>query len=314
MFAQRHRSALALLALLLPAAAFGQGSARLQWTHDGVNVGGFRMYAGRSPSSLAQMTTIPDGTARMGTVDALASGVWYFAVTAVSPPPTLESVRSNIACSVVGGTGTCPPIGLELPGEVRNLLVTVVPATPPLTLTSSDIGAVGAAGSTALANGVYTIRASGFDIWGTTDEFRFAYMPWTGNGTITARVDSLALVDQWSKAGVMFRESLAANSRMAMTLVSGSRGVDFESRATTGGDAGPAGQYDVVSRAPYWIRLRRVGDVFTALVSADGATWRQHGTPVTIAMGATPYVGLAVTSHLDGTLTTAVFSSVTVTP
>jgi len=49
--------------------------------------------------------------------------------------------------------------------------------------------------------------------------------------------------------------------------------------------------------------------VFTGYVSADGQTWRQQGNSVTISMGANVYAGLAVTSHLDGTLATAVFSS-----
>jgi hypothetical protein len=311
----QRRYALAL-ALLLPVAAYAQSfSKRLEWQHDGVNVGSFRLYAGRSPSALVEMATIP-GTDRAGTIDGLASGVWYFTASAVTPSPgVVESFTSNVVCGVVG-TGTCPSsfVTVVPPNPVRDVVVTPAVSVPTLPLTSSDIGGVGAPGSTSIAGGVYTIRASGFDIWSTSDEFHFAYMPWTGDGTITVRVDSLALADQWSKAGVMFRETLAANSRMAMTLVSGSRGVDFEWRATTGGAAGPSGQYDVVTRAPYWVRLRRVGNVFTAFVSADGSTWRQHGTPATIAMPATVQVGLAVTSHNDGQIATAAFSSVAVTP
>jgi hypothetical protein len=58
------------------------------------------------------------------------------------------------------------------------------------------------------------------------------------------------------------------------------------------------------------VRLRRVGNVFTAFVSADGLSWRQQGSSVTIAMGANVYAGLAVTSHFDGSLATAAFSNV----
>jgi hypothetical protein len=312
----QRRYALAL-ALLLPAAAFAQPySARLQWTHDGANVESFRMYAGRSPASLTQFGEVLDGSARAGTIEGLDSGAWYVTASAVSPSPArVESFFSNIVCVTKGGTGTCPsgPF-VAPPNAARNLVVTPVTPGSALPLTSSDIGAVGAAGSMSIAGGVYTIRASGFDIWSTSDEFHYAYMPWTGDGTITARVDSIALADQWTKAAVMFRETLAANSRMAMTLVSGSRGVDFEWRGTTGGAAEPAGQYDVVTRAPYWVRLRRAGNVFTAFVSADGSTWRQHGTPATIVMPAAVQVGLAVTSHNDGQIATAAFSSVTVTP
>jgi hypothetical protein len=110
----------------------------------------------------------------------------------------------------------------------------------------------------------------------------------------------------------MIRESLSANSKFAYTLVTGAMGVDFQYRQSTGGYAGPSGQYDRVTRAPYWVRLRRAGNVFTAFVSADGQTWRQQGSSTTIAMGANVYAGLAVTSIVDGSLATAVFSNVVV--
>src|SRR5262245_11949961 len=177
--------------------------------------------------------------------------------------------------------------------------------------TSVDIGQVAAAGSTATSNGVYTVRASGVDIWDSQDEFRFVYLSMAGDGEITARVDSLTAASEWTKAGVMIRESLNANSRFAYTRISSSSGVAFQYRQSTGGSVGPPGVNDG-SRVPYWVRVRRVGNVFTGYVSADGQTWRQQGSSVTVAMGANVYAGLAVTSRLDGTLATAVFSSVSV--
>jgi len=178
---------------------------------------------------------------------------------------------------------------------------------------SRDIGQVGAAGSTSIANGIYTVRASGADIWGTRDEFRFVYGTLTRDGEITARVDSLSATDSWTKAGVMIRESLTSSSRYAYTLVSSANGVDLQYRASTGAYAASRG-FDRVTRAPYWVRLRRIGNVFTAYVSADGNTWRQQGSTVTITMNETVYVGLAVTSHRDGALATAGFSNVSFGP
>jgi hypothetical protein len=180
--------------------------------------------------------------------------------------------------------------------------------------TSTDIGAVAVAGSTSVTNGIYTVRASGADIWGTRDEFRFVHGSLTRDGEITARVDSVSATDPWTKAGVMIRETLSSRSRFAYTLVSSGNGVDFEHRVSTGSSVGPAGKYDRVTRAPYWVRVRRIGNVFTAYVSADGLAWRQQGSSVTIAMGATVYAGLAVTSHRDGTLARAVFSNVSFGP
>ena len=64
--------------------------------------------------------------------------------------------------------------------------------------TSADIGAVGASGSTSISDGVYTVQASGADIWGTQDEFRFVYVNLAGDGEVTARVDSVSATDVWT--------------------------------------------------------------------------------------------------------------------
>ena len=156
------------------------------------------------------------------------------------------------------------------------------------------------------------MRASGCDIWETQDEFRFVYGAMSGDGEITARVDSIAAADAWTKAGVMIRETLSANSRFAYTLVTGGKGVAFHQRVSPGAWAGPGGMADGVTRAPYWVRVRRVGNVFTGYVSADGQNWRQQGASVTIAMGANVYAGLALTSGVDGSLATAAFSNVSI--
>ena len=175
--------------------------------------------------------------------------------------------------------------------------------------TSVDVGEVATAGSTSMANSVYTVRASGADIWGTQDQFRFVHAQLSGDGEITARVDSLTSTHSWTKAGVMIRETLDANSHYAYTLLSAGNGVSFQHRLLPGASAVEPVSHDGVSGAPYWMRLRRTGNVFTAYVSANGQAWRQHGNSVSVAMGATVYAGLAVTSHRDGSLATATFST-----
>jgi hypothetical protein len=203
--------------------------------------------------------------------------------------------------------------------QMKSFLLILVCSLPALGFAaaptaSTDIGQVAVAGSTSIANGVYTVRASGADIWGTRDEFRFVRGSLSGDGEITARVDSVSATHPWTKAGVMIRETLSSQSRYAYTLVSASSGVDFQRRLSTGASAASSGRPDGVTRAPYWVRMRRIGNVFTAYVSADGLAWRQQGSSVTIAMGASVYAGLAVTSHRDGRLATAVFSNVSYGP
>jgi hypothetical protein len=61
------------------------------------------------------------------------------------------------------------------------------------------------------------------------------------------------------------------------------------------------------------VRVVRSGNMFTAYNSTDGSSWTSMGS-VTIAMGTNVYIGLAVTSHNNGTLCTATFDNLEVTP
>jgi hypothetical protein len=191
---------------------------------------------------------------------------------------------------------------------VAGLLPTLSLAAAPTS--SLDIGATQVAGSTSSSNGVYTLRASGANIWSTQDEFRFVYASLTGDGEITARVDHLSAPDGWTKAGVMIRETLSANSRFAFALLSGENGAAFHYRGVAGDRAASAGASDRIERAPYWVRLRRDDNVFTAYISANGTDWLRRGRAVTIPMSVSAYAGLALTSHRDGVLASAAFSGV----
>jgi regulation of enolase protein 1 (concanavalin A-like superfamily) len=176
---------------------------------------------------------------------------------------------------------------------------------------TSDIGAVGAPGNATFdsASNQFIVSGSGADIWGNADEFRYAFTTLTGDGSITARVNSITNQNAWTKAGVMMRDGVSAGAAHASMFVSSSRGLAFQRRPTPNGSsvntAGPA------ATAPYWVRMSRSGNTFTAAVSTDGNNWTTVGTE-TIAMNSTIQVGLAVTSHADGAVSTAAIGSVTI--
>jgi regulation of enolase protein 1 (concanavalin A-like superfamily) len=173
--------------------------------------------------------------------------------------------------------------------------------------TGADIGSVGAAGSTASSGGTITVTGSGTDIWGTADSFQFASQSITGDGSITARVLSQTQPSSWSKAGVMFRETSAPGSKFAAVVITPAHGSLTEARTSTGGTA--AGITGPTVKAPYWVRMVRAGNLLTGYLSADGNTWTSAGS-FTVSMSATVSVGLAVTSHLRGSLSTVVFDNV----
>lgn len=61
-------------------------------------------------------------------------------------------------------------------------------------------------------------------------------------------------------------------------------------------------------------KIARAGNVFTASYSSTGTTWTQLGSPQTIAMGSTVYVGLPITSHDNHNTATALIDNVVTTP
>ncbi len=176
---------------------------------------------------------------------------------------------------------------------------------------SQDIGVVGAAGAAAMSAGSFSVTGAGADVWGSADAFRFAYTTLTGDAQVVVQTTSVENVNAWTKAGIMMRETLGAGSRHAYVVVSAGKGVAFQRRATTGGASESTSATTGV--APSFVRLTRVGSLFTAAKSVDGVNWTTVGT-ATIPMAATIQVGLAVTSHVAGSLATATFTTPVIAP
>jgi regulation of enolase protein 1 (concanavalin A-like superfamily) len=104
----------------------------------------------------------------------------------------------------------------------------------------------------------------------------------------------------------MFRQSLAADSPNAFVFLTPGEGAAFQTRATSGGTTTfNAGPWWV--SAPYWVKLVRSANTFSAYTSPDGTTWTLVTTQ-TIAMTADVYVGFAVTSHNNSVSATANFT------
>jgi len=222
-----------------------------------------------------------------------------------NPPPT------EAAQVVVTARDTDGNFGAGASGQffIRG---TVPPNSLPQGWTNRDVGAVGAAGSSAFSAGRFTIRGSGADIWNNADEFQFAYRAIEENAEITARVDSVQNLDRWVKAGVMIRESVDAGARHVSLFATPTteKGVAFQRRTTTGGasvhTSGPA------IAAPLWLRLTRVGDVFRSYYRKNTVdAWTLIGEETVPGFATPALFGLAVSSHVDGRLADAVFSAVT---
>ena len=126
-------------------------------------------------------------------------------------------------------------------------------------------------------------------------------------------MDSLTRSDAWSKAGVMIRETLDAGSKHVSTVVTPDNSCSQQYRATTGGASASTDWTGTAVKAPYWVRVTRTGNVFKTETSADGKTWAAQGPDQTVAMVASVYIGLCVTSHNAAAYSTAEFSNVSTT-
>lgn len=174
-------------------------------------------------------------------------------------------------------------------------------ASLPAGWTSQDIGSPGSAGNAGASGDQFELIGGGAGIAGVSDQFRFAYQTLSGDGTITARVLSVPSAspsNNNAKAGVMIRNTLAGNSASAaVSLTPGSvGGVLFQTRSTNGGPTTLSGSASAGVWPPYWVRLTRAGNQFTAFASANGVDWTQLGSPQTIAMNQTVYIGLTSTA------------------
>ncbi len=152
---------------------------------------------------------------------------------------------------------------------------------------------------------MFTVRGSGNDIWADADEFHYVYQSFSGDGTIIARVSSQDDTDPFAKSGIIIKESTAPNSKYVLLAATPENGVRFQYNFN--GESG---------NAPYtypnaWLKLERQGDVFRGYTSANGTDWTLVGQ-TTVSMGTNVTAGLAVTSHLNGTLNTSTFDNVSV--
>ncbi len=195
------------------------------------------------------------------------------------------------------------------------LVATAQTTTLPTGWATTNIGAPAVAGSATYSQGVFTVKGGGMNICCASDQFRYVYRAITGDTQIVAHVATLQVANPWSKAGVMIRAALTGSSSHAFMFVSpwGSVaspwGSVMRSRLSAGSSSVETAMAAVTP--PYWVRLVREGNVFTAYRSKDGSHWTLVGAEA-ITMPATVYVGLAVTSFSASAPATARFSNVTI--
>jgi hypothetical protein len=127
--------------------------------------------------------------------------------------------------------------------------------------TQADIGGTHPAGNFTEANGSFTIKAMGADIWNAADEFRYVYKHLDGAGSISAQVESLDPVNGWTKVGVMIRDTEAVGSSFTAVYATGVNGVRYQARLDADisavSDSGVLDGTQEIMEPPVWLRMER---------------------------------------------------------
>jgi hypothetical protein len=157
------------------------------------------------------------------------------------------------------------------------------------------------------------------------DSFYLLHRPLTGDGSITARLTSMAgrvpdipadagdrddggggraagpaagegmrdgLVP-WAKAGLIIKDGTVRGSAYAAVMVTGGHGVRMQHNYVHD-RAGQPGPVDASS--PRWLRLTRAGDVITGSSSVDGVNWSTVASVELDGLPSTVRIGMFATS------------------
>lgn len=175
----------------------------------------------------------------------------------------------------------------------------------------ADIGNPVPGGDQSESGGTWTITAGGNDIYGTADQFHYAWQTLTGDGVVNAQVVSQSNSSSWAKAGIMMRQNNTAGSPYYFAFVTPGNGINIQYRTLQGG--GAQSSVSFTGTAPAYLLIARTGTTFSTYTSTDGKSWTLvTGSSIVINMTGTVLAGMAATSHNSNILGTVTFNTVNV--
>lgn len=172
--------------------------------------------------------------------------------------------------------------------------------TPASDLSNIDIGNPGIAGSAVYSSGKWMLNGAGNS---AATAANFAFKPVSGDFMIIAKIDSNTISSATS--GVMMRDGLsAASNSIAVNLYNGS--------VNTRRNGNVSGYTHYAPKAPWWLKLERIGNRIFSYHSADGIHWTCHNL-IYASFANDVYAGVFTASNNTSALNTAAFSTVSVT-
>nr|WP_314897850.1 LamG-like jellyroll fold domain-containing protein [uncultured Flavobacterium sp.] len=215
----------------------------------------------------------------------------YSAYTVRKGIPTPQTDRMRAALGGAGGDF------LFLKSSDTSTAVSLPPVfypadhvQPVSNLTHIDIGNTGLAGSASFNNGIWTLKAAGTS---TSNAFSFNFKKVSGDAGLVVKVNSVS--SNSGGCGVMLRESLAPGSRFWDIYLNATGGVGRHWQP----------------KAPWWLKIERVGTRIFTYHSQDGVNWTNLGCAYSATGFPTDlYAGFYTVSNNASVQNTATFSNV----
>ena len=179
-----------------------------------------------------------------------------------------------------------------------------------------DVGGPALPGSHFTCDGdTVEVVGGGADVWGTADQAYLLTKTASGDFDTRIRVPFLRGSNTITKAVLVARETRDANSRSLHISLNppppGRNQIEMGLRPTTGGATVAVGGSFIPAGVPdAWMRITRMGDVFTGYRSTNGVNWVQLGE-TNISFPSDLVVGYGVTAHDNTLLATGVLSGFT---
>lgn len=238
-------------------------------------------------------TVTPTGPTTFASVGVGTHASTTFTVTVpagYSPASAMDSLPLTVNAGFSFG-------GAHVRSSTRTPLLSPSPVSPAYQKAAFTTADFGQSGNT------FAIYSAGADMWLGTNEFATIYSPaaLTSGDTVTTQVTQQDDTGPWARAGIVVRDSLAANGSggyvdlavtpsngCALSWDSGGDGL-LDSVVNTGGFA-----------APTYLKLVRGATTYTGYCSTDGKTWQTVGTATVPAAATAQDVGLFATAANGG--------------
>lgn len=140
-------------------------------------------------------------------------------------------------------------------------------------------------------SGILRIQSGGEYIGGSRDSCYFLYRAVKGRSEVVARILRVPFTSPGTQAGLMIRGGLGPDAPNAFIGLTGNQAGVWQWRPSRGEATSTKPRLDM--QVPYWLKLKREGDILLAYESRSGRTWTLVDK-ISLPLPEEIFVGIAV--------------------